>query len=84
MKTASLMGTILFTLRAETKRKATNMRPAMQPRVGTLLIEIQRFPCFVYEDVRLQRQRAGQRSHSQIVIAPHASIHGKCFADEIN
>jgi transposase len=50
----------------------------MQLQVKTILNAIQHFPGFVYEDIRLERQRDGQPRHIEIVILPHASIPAKC------
>ena len=49
----------------------------MQLQVKTVLNDIQHFPGFVYEDIRLQRQRDGRSGHIEIVILPHAGILGK-------
>jgi transposase len=50
----------------------------MQLKVKTVLNDIQHFPGFVYEDIRLHRRQAGRPSHLEIVILPHAGIGGKC------
>ena len=50
----------------------------MQLKVKTVLNDIQHFPGFVYEDIRLLRQRVGQPSRLEIVILPHAGLPGKC------
>jgi transposase len=78
VKKASLIPVTSFNLRIEKKRKPTNQRPAMQVQVKTILNDIQHFPGFVYEDIRLHRQRAGRPGRLEVFILPHAGIPAKC------
>jgi transposase len=50
----------------------------MQLKVKTVLNDIQHFPGFVFQDIRLQRYRDGQPCHVEIAILPHGGIPAKC------
>jgi len=50
----------------------------MQLQVKTLLNAIQRFPGFVFKDIRLQCHRDGQPRPIEIALEPHGSIPAKC------
>jgi transposase len=49
----------------------------MQLKVKTLLNRLQHFPGFVFKDIRMH-QPAGQPSHLEVIILPHAGIPAKC------
>jgi len=53
-------------------------RPAIQLQVKTVLNAIQRFPGFVFRDIRLQRHRNGQIRCLEITVQPHPAIAAKC------
>ena len=50
----------------------------MQLQVKTILNAVQHFVGFVYEDVRLCRDRHGQPRRIEITVAPHGGIAPKC------
>ena len=50
----------------------------MQLEVKTILNAIQHFPGFVYQDIRLQRDRDERPSRIEITVASHGSILAKC------
>jgi len=50
----------------------------MQLQVRTVLNAIQRFPGFVFNDVRFQRHRDGRPRQIEITIEPHRSSPAKC------
>jgi transposase len=50
----------------------------MQLKVKTVLNEIQHFPGFVYEDIRMHRRQEGRPGSIEVVILPHAGIPAKC------
>lgn len=50
----------------------------MQLQVKTILNAIQHFPGFVFQDVRLERQRDGRAKQVEISIEPHEGIPAKC------
>jgi transposase len=50
----------------------------MQLQVKTLLNEIQHFPGFVYQDIRLQLRLGGQGKYLRITLEPHSGIPAKC------
>ena len=50
----------------------------MQLQVKTVLNAIQRFPGFVFHDIRLQRHGDGQIRCLEITVQSHPSIAGKC------
>jgi transposase len=50
----------------------------MQLQVKTVLNHIQHFPGFVYADIRLLRQQAGQPGQLEVAILAHAGIPAKC------
>jgi transposase len=50
----------------------------MQLQVKTLLNEIQHFPGFVYQDIRLQPRLGGQGNYLRITLEPHRGIPAKC------
>jgi transposase len=53
-------------------------RPAIQLQVKTVLNAIQRFPGFVFHDIRLCRYDDGRPRCIEINVAPHGGIPGKC------
>lgn len=50
----------------------------MQLQVKTLLNAIQHFPGFVFQDIRLERQRDGRAKQVEVWIEPHEAIPAKC------
>jgi len=50
----------------------------MQLQVKTILNAIQHFPGFVYDDIRLERQRDGRPQQITITVAAHNSMPAKC------
>lgn len=50
----------------------------MQLQVKTILNAIQHFPGFVYDDLRLERQRDGRPRQITITVAAHNSMPAKC------
>src|SRR5438552_3459699 len=50
----------------------------MQLQIKTLLNDIQHFPGFVYQDIRLQLRLGGQGKHLKITLEPHSGIPAKC------
>lgn len=50
----------------------------MQVEVKTILNAIQHFAGFVYQDVRLERDRQGRPHRLEITLAPHGGIGAKC------
>jgi transposase len=50
----------------------------MQLQVKTILNAIQRFPGFVFQDIRLQRQWDGGLHRIEITVEPHGGIPAKC------
>jgi len=50
----------------------------MQLHVKTILNAIQHFPGFVYEDIRLERQRDGRPRQISITVVAHGSMPAKC------
>jgi transposase len=65
-------------LRVQRQRKQSKRRPAIQLQVKTVLNAIQRFPGFVFHDIRLQRHRDGQLRCLEITVQPHPAIAAKC------
>jgi hypothetical protein len=65
-------------VRVAKQRQPSTRRPAIQLQVKTILNAIQRFPGFVFHDIRLQRHRDGQIRCLEITIQPHPAIAGKC------
>ena len=65
-------------MRVAKQRQRSKRRPAIQLQVKTVLNAIQRFPGFVYQEVRLCRHRDGQPQHIEIMVAPHPAIAAKC------
>jgi hypothetical protein len=59
-------------------RQPSKRRPAIQLQVKTVLNTIQRFPGFVFRDIRLQRHRDGQLGCIEITVQPHPAIAAKC------
>ncbi len=59
-------------------RQPSNRRPAIQLQVKTVLNGIQRFPGFVFRDIRLHRHRDGQPRCLEITVQPHPGIPAKC------
>ena len=60
------------------QRQPSNRRPAIQLQVKTLLNAIQRFPGFVFRDIRLHRHWDGQPRCIEITVQPHPAIAPKC------
>jgi len=60
------------------QRQPSNRRPAIQLQVKTVLNVIQRFPGFVFRDIRLHRHRDGQPRCIEITVQPHPTIPAKC------
>ena len=60
------------------QRQPSKRRPAIQLHVKTILNAIQRFPGFVFHDIRLQRHRDGQIRCLEITVQPHPAIAAKC------
>lgn len=50
----------------------------MQLQVKTILNAIQHFPGFVYEDIRLERQRDGRPRQIAITVVAHGGMPAKC------
>ena len=50
----------------------------MQLQIKTLLNDIQHFPGFVYQDIRLQPRLDGQGNYLRITLEPHSGIPAKC------
>jgi transposase len=50
----------------------------MQLKVKTILNAIQHFPGFVYDDIRLERQRDGRPRQIAITVVAHGSMLAKC------
>jgi len=50
----------------------------MQLQVKTILNAIQHFPGFVYDDIRLERQRDGRPRQIAITVVAHGSMPAKC------
>jgi transposase len=50
----------------------------MQLQVKTILNAIQHFPGFVFQDVRLHRDRDGRPSRIEITIEPHGGVPPRC------
>jgi len=50
----------------------------MQLQVKTILNAIQHFPGFVYDDIRLERQRDGRARQIAITVVAHGSRPAKC------
>ena len=50
----------------------------MQLQVKTILNAIQHFPGFVYDDIRLERQRDGRPRQIAITVVAHGSRPAKC------
>jgi hypothetical protein len=65
-------------VRVATQRQPSNRRPAIQLQVKTVLNAIQRFPGFVFRDIRLHRHRDGQPRCIEITVQPHPAIAAKC------
>jgi|SRR5208282_555506 len=65
-------------VRVAKQRQPSNRRPAIQLQVKTLLNAIQRFPGFVFRDIRLHRHRDGQPRCIEITVQPHPAIAAKC------
>ena len=60
------------------QRQPSNRRPAIQLQVKTVLNAIQRFPGFVFRDIRLHRHRDGELRCIEITVQPHPTIPAKC------
>ena len=60
------------------QRQPSNRRPAIQLQVKTVLNVIQRFPGFVFRDLRLHRHGDGQPRCIEITVQPHPTIPAKC------
>jgi transposase len=65
-------------LRVQRQRKHSKRRPAIQLQVKTVLNAIQRFPGFVFRDIRLQRHEDGRIRCLEITVQPHPSIAAQC------
>ncbi len=65
-------------MRVAKQRQPSNRRPAIQLQVKTVLNAIQRFPGFVFRDIRLQRHRDGRPRCIEITVQPHPAIAAKC------
>ena len=65
-------------VRVAKQRQPSKRRPAIQPQVKTVLNAIQRFPGFVFQDIRLHRPRDGQPRCLEITVQPHPAIAAKC------
>ena len=65
-------------MRVAKQRQPSTRRPAIQLQVKTVLNAIQRFPGFVYRDIRLHRHRDGQPRCIEITVQPHPAIAAKC------
>lgn len=63
---------------AKRRRQHSTRRPAIQLQVKTLLNAIQRFPGFVFHDIRLCRHRDGRPSGIEITAKPHEAIAARC------
>jgi transposase len=50
----------------------------MQLQVKTILNAVQHFPGFVYDDIRLERQRDGRPRQIAITVVAHGSMPAKC------
>ena len=65
-------------MRVAKQRQPSTRRPAIQLQVKTVLNAIQRFPGFVFRDIRLHRHRDGQPRCIEITVQPHPAIAAKC------
>ncbi len=65
-------------MRVRRQRKHSTRRPAIQLQLKTVLNAIQRFPGFVFHDIRLQRYGDGQPRCIEITVLPHPAIAAKC------
>ena len=65
-------------MRVVRQRQHSTRRPAIQLQVKTILNAIQRFPGFVFGDIRLHRHRDGQARCIEITVQPHPGILAKC------
>ena len=65
-------------VRVAKQRQPSTRRPAIQLQVKTVLNAIQRFPGFVFHDIRLQRHRDGRLRCLEITVQPHPAIAAKC------
>jgi transposase len=65
-------------MRVAKQRPYSTRRPAIQLQAKTVLNAIQRFPGFVFHDIRRQRHRDGPPRCIAITVQPHPAIAAKC------